>query len=256
MNPNKKDRIKNSSQEVYSHKLSPIISYIFELRKRLIICTSSIVAFSSVAYFYSQIKLKFILDPLTKQTDKIIYINLPEAFLTHVKVAIFSGICLSVPIIITQAWLFISPGLYKRERKAFLMFAFLSPLLFLSGAMLAYYVVCPMAWNFFLQFQLNTNQLKIVCEPRMSDYVSLVTKLILSFGICFQLPLIIIILTKIRVLSIQKLKKSRKYVFLGIVIFSALFTPPDIISPISLIIPLYALYEISLLISKKMKSAS
>jgi sec-independent protein translocase protein TatC len=142
----------------------------------------------------------------------------------------------------------VGPGLYAHERKAIWPFLLTSPVLFLMGASLAYYMVCPWAWSFFLSFEIPTlqNGLSLQLEARMSEYLSLMIKLILAFGLCFQLPLVILGLSKLGILTLESLEGKRKYAFLIIVVIAAVLTPPDIISPLSLIIPLYTLYEISI----------
>jgi sec-independent protein translocase protein TatC len=179
---------------------------------------------------------------------RLIYTGLTEAFLTYLKIAFFGGFILAFPMILWQIWLFIGPGLYHHEKKLIWPFLITSPLLFFMGASLAYYVVCPWAWQFFLSFEMPiaTNGLSLQLEARMSEYLSLIIKLILAFGLCFQLPLLILGFANIGIITLESLKRKRKYAFLIIVVVAAIITPPDIISPLSLIIPLYTLYEISI----------
>jgi sec-independent protein translocase protein TatC len=164
----------------------------------------------------------------------------------------FGGFILTFPFIVWQLWLFVGPGLYDHERRAIWPFLLTSPLLFLMGASLAYYVVCPWAWQFFLSFEMRASStgLSLQLEARMSEYLALIMKLIMAFGICFQLPLFILGLFKLGIISLETLKRQRKYAFLIIVIVAAIITPPDIISPLGLILPLYALYEISITLVK------
>jgi sec-independent protein translocase protein TatC len=171
---------------------------------------------------------------------------------TYLKLAFFGGFILTFPFILWQLWLFVGPGLYDHERRAIWPFLLTSPLLFLMGASLAYYVVCPWAWQFFLSFEMpaSSTGLSLQLEARMSEYLALIIKLIMAFGLCFQLPLFILGLFKLGIISLEMLKRQRKYAFLIIVIVAAIITPPDIISPLSLIIPLYALYEISITLVK------
>ncbi len=168
--------------------------------------------------------------------------GLTEAFLTYLKISVVSGALLALPVILWQAWLFMRPGLHAHEKRTVHLIMIASPVLFLSGASLAYFVVCPLAWQFFLSFETPSLQL----APRMSEYLSLILKLITAFGICFQLPLVILGLFKIGFITLHTLTAKRKYAFLSIVIIAAILTPPDIISPLLLIVPLYGLYELSI----------
>jgi sec-independent protein translocase protein TatC len=231
----------------------PFLDHLIELRRRLIYSLLAFGMGAVVCYPLAPHIFKFLSEPLwhamgEEAGRRLIYTGLTEAFLTYLKLAFFGGFILAFPLILWQMWLFVGPGLYRHEKKLIGPFLILSPLLFAMGAGLAYYVVCPWAWQFFLSFELatETNGLALQLEARMSEYLSLMMKLILAFGLCFQLPIILFGLTKLGVLSLESLMRNRKYAFLSIVIVAAIMTPPDIISPLSLIIPLYSLYEISI----------
>lgn len=231
----------------------PFLEHLIELRLRLLY---ALVAFSvgvAICYPFAPLIFKFLSEPLWQAMGeeagrRLIYTGLTEAFLTYLKLSLFGGFILSFPLILWQLWLFVGPGLYDHEKTLIWPFLITSPLLFLIGASLAYYVVCPWAWQFFLSFErlVETNGLSLQLEARMSEYLSLIIKLILAFGLCFQLPLVILGLSSAGILSLESLKRKRKYAFLIIVVVAAVITPPDIISPLSLIIPLYTLYEISI----------
>ncbi|MBI2707791.1 MAG: twin-arginine translocase subunit TatC [Proteobacteria bacterium] len=231
----------------------PLLEHLIELRLRLIYAFLALSAGVVVSYPFSSLVFQFLTEPLwhamgEEEGRRLIYTGLTEAFLTYLKVSFFSGFIISFPFILWQAWLFVGPGLYENEKKTFWPVLMASPLLFLMGASLAYYGVCPWAWKFFLSFEMppSSHGLSLQLEARMSEYLSLILKLILAFGLCFQLPLVLLSLSKIGVVSLESLKRNRKYAFLIIVVISAIITPPDIISPLSLIIPLYTLYEISI----------
>lgn len=231
----------------------PFLQHLIELRLRLIYALLALGLSVAVCYPFAPQIFKFLIEPLwqamgEEEGRRLIYTGLTEAFLTYLKLAFFGGFILAFPMILWQLWLFIGPGLYDHEKKLIWPFLIASPLLFLMGASLAYYVVCPWAWQFFLSFEISaaTGGLPLQLEARMSEYLSLIIKLILAFGLCFQLPLLILGLANIGILSLDGLKRKRKYAFLIIVVIAAVITPPDIISPLSLIIPLYTLYEISI----------
>ncbi|MBS0272016.1 MAG: twin-arginine translocase subunit TatC [Proteobacteria bacterium] len=234
-----------------------LLEHLIELRHRLIYSLLALVGGIAICYPFTPTLFQFLTEPLwhamgAEAGRRMIYTGLTEAFLTYLKLACFSGFALVFPFIFWQIWLFVGPGLYDHERKAIWPALIASPLLFLAGASLAYYVVCPWAWQFFLSFELPTSSqgLSLQLEARMSEYLSLILKLMLAFGLCFQLPLLLFGLTKLGFLTLETLERKRKYAFLIIVIVAAIITPPDIISPLSLIIPLYTLYEISIILVK------
>lgn len=231
----------------------PLLEHLIELRRRLLYCLLILGIGVATCYPLAPHIFQFLTDPLwhalgEDPSRRLIYTGLTEAFMTYLRVAFVSGFILTLPFLLWQGWLFIGPGLYDYEKKSIWPFLLGSPLLFLMGASLAYYVVCPWAWEFFLSFELPSSPggLSIQLEARMGEYFSLILKLIMAFGICFQLPLILVGLATIGIVTLEGLKRNRKYAFLIIVIIAAIITPPDIISPLSLIIPLYTLYEISI----------
>jgi sec-independent protein translocase protein TatC len=233
----------------------PFLDHLIELRRRLIYALLALSLGIAICYPLAPSIFQFLCEPLwhamgEESGRRLIYTGLTEAFVTYLKLAFFGGFILSFPLILWQLWLFVGPGLYDHEKKFIWPFLIASPLLFLMGAALSYYVVCPWAWEFFLSFEMpaTSHGLSLHLEARMSEYLTLVIKLILAFGLCFQLPLVLLGLCHIGVLSPESLKRHRKYAFLIIVIVSAIITPPDIISPLSLIIPLYSLYEISIIL--------
>lgn len=233
----------------------PLLEHLIELRKRLIYCLATFFVAFLISYHFAADIFSFLVQPLSnllqgQEGRRMIYTGLTEAFLTYLSVSFFTALFLTLPLILWQLWKFIAPGLYRNEKTVFSSFFFATPVLFFAGAAVAYYVVCPMAWEFFLSFETTTGPLPVQLEARVGEYLSLVLKLVFAFGLSFQLPVILVLLAKVGVLSSGQLASKRKYAFLSIVIFAAVITPPDIISPISLIIPLYALYEISLILVK------
>lgn len=204
--------------------------------------------------------IAFLAAPLIKLQSKntsfkFIYTKLTEAFITECKVAIIFGIFFSLPVIFYHIYMFLAPGLYKNERRAVVPYLFFSPLLFLLGVILVYYVIMPISWRFFLIFQGSSLTMPLNLEAKISEYIELVTELFLAFGLAFQLPVIINLLVKFQLVSINSLCRVRRYVIVFIFILAAILTPPDVISQILLALPLILIYEVSIYFSKKIKNA-
>jgi sec-independent protein translocase protein TatC len=179
----------------------------------------------------------------------MIYTGLTEAFLTYVKVAFWAGTFLTFPFVASQLWMFIAPGLYRKEKQAFLPFLIATPVLFFLGAAMAYYVVFPLAWKFFVSFETpgGPGMLPIQLEARVAEYLSLVMKLLFAFGLAFQLPVALTLMGRVGLISAEQLSKNRRFAIVGVFAGAAVITPPDIISQITLAIPILVLYEISII---------
>lgn len=234
-----------------------LTNHLTELRRRLIYSISAFIILSLLCYQFAQEIYSFLVRPLADvfkgEERRLIYTGLTEAFITYMKLALFAGGFLSFPVVATQIWIFVAPGLYKNEKKVFLPFLLATPALFLLGAAFVYYFVIPVAWRFFVGFEvfpMQNNGLPIQLEARVGEYLSLIMTLIFSFGICFQMPVILVLLSKIGILSYHSLVSKRRYAIVIIFVIAALLTPPDIISQFMLAIPLLALYEISALLVK------
>jgi sec-independent protein translocase protein TatC len=229
----------------------PLMHHLLELRKRLIWTALVFAVTTTIAYYFSEPLYGFLTKPLASAgSQRLIYTGLTEAFMTYLKIALFAGGALTVPFILLQVWLFIAPGLYGTERRAIAPFFFFAPVLFGAGAALAYGVVIPLAWQFFLSFQHTdpVNGLPIMLEARVGEYLSLTTTLMMAFGFAFQLPIILGVLGRLGIVKATQLARFRKWAVVFILIVAAILTPPDILSQSSLAIPLYALYEISILL--------
>ena len=241
------------------------ISHLTELRQRLINSLIFLAVFFVICYYFSEYIYGFLVDPYAQAVKndgverRLIFTALQETFLTYLKVSFFAAIFITSPIILIQIWKFIAPGLYENEKTAILPYLILTPILFLLGGMLVYYLIMPLAIKFFLSFEssgINTN-LPIQLEAKVNEYLSLVMKLIFAFGLSFQLPILLSLLARVGFIDSKFLKKRRKYVVVIIFAAAALLTPQDPITQIGLAIPLFILYELSIysvkIIEKKIK---
>lgn len=250
---------KNNEKNKVNEKKLTILLHLKEFRRRALLSLLFFGAAFIFTYTFSKEIYDFLLVPLRDTmrisggTNRVIYTSLSDGFMTYIKTAMFSAVFLSMPFFLLQIWFFISPGLYKKEKKFIIPMVFSSIALFLTGAVIAYYVVIPTVWKFFLSFQtpaIEGTALPIELETQITTYFSLITKMINSFGLIFQLPIMIISLIKFKVINLDILRKGRKYFFLASFVLGALLTPPDLISQMILAIPLYLLYELSIKISK------
>ncbi len=231
----------------------PLLQHLTELRKRLLWSIVIMAAGMGVAYLFVDPIYGFLVKPLAHSmgpgdSHRMIYTSLTEAFFTSMKVSFFAGLFLTFPFLLWQVWLFIAPGLYKNERKAFLPFLIATPVLFFIGGAILYYLVLPMAWPFFLGFQTTSAEtgLPIQLEARVSEYLDFVMSLVFAFGLCFQLPILLALMGKAGMITAADLSKRRKYAIVIIFVVAAILTPPDILSQILLAVPLLILYELSI----------
>ena len=231
------------------------VSHLVELRQRLINSFIFLVVFFVICYFFSEYIYGFLVEPYAQAVKddgsqrRLIFTALQETFLTYLKVSFFASFFITSPFILIQIWKFIAPGLYEDEKSAIMPYLVLTPILFLLGGMLVYYLIMPLAIKFFLSFEssgLNT-ALPIQLEAKVNEYLSLVMKLIFAFGLSFQLPVVLSLLARIGVVDSQFLKQRRKYVVVIIFAAAAILTPPDPVTQIGLAIPLLLLYELSII---------
>lgn len=232
---------------------APLLEHLTELRRRLIISAATILVLTVVCFGFADFLFDLLLGPFKRAVPDIedvqlIYTAPQEFFFTKVSLALFGAIFLSFPVVATQIYLFVAPGLYKKERFAFLPYLIATPLFFLLGALMVYFAVLPLAMNFFLGMQWGgPGSVTITMQTRVSEYLGLAMTLILAFGVCFQLPVILTLLAQIDLVHVESLRKGRRYAIVAIVALAALFSPPDPFSQIGLAIPMLLLYELAIL---------
>ena len=230
-------------------KKQPFLSHLEELRKRLITCAIAVGIGFVISYIFAERLFQILVRPLTRvmpEGDRLIFTNLPEMFLTHLKTAFVCGILLTAPVIFHQLWLFIAPGLYQHEKKYAIPFVVFSTILFVGGALFGYFVVFPFGFKFFLGFADEYVQ----ALPSVKQYFSFSIKLLFAFGIVFELPVVAFFLSKMGIVTPEFLKKKRKYALLLTFVLAAILTPPDVITQLMMAGPLILLYEIGILVAR------
>lgn len=230
---------------------APLLDHLIELRSRLLKCVIALFLGFILCFAFSEQLFAILVHPLKEAFGpaggKLVYTKLYEAFFVQVKVAIFGSFFLSFPIIANQLWAFVAPGLYAKEKRALLPFLLATPMLFLAGASLAYFVVMPTAFHFFLGFQGNSSGLQIEALPSADAYLGLVMQFVLAFGISFLLPVLLMLLNRAGIVSRAQLVGLRRYMIVAAFIVAAVITPPDVVSQLMLAVPMILLYEFTLL---------
>jgi sec-independent protein translocase protein TatC len=227
------------------------MDHLVELRGRLIRSVIALLLAFGVCFYFAEHIFSFLVQPLVRAfgpgEGRLVYTKLYEAFFVEVRVAFFAAFFVAFPIIANQIWAFVAPGLYAKERRAFLPFLVATPVLFTLGGALAYYVVMPTAFKFFLGYQGDIGGIEQEALPAVGEYLSLVMHFILAFGIAFLLPVLLMLLERAGLVTRQQLAKGRRYAILVAFVIAAVATPPDVLSQFMLAVPLILLYELSLI---------
>ena len=240
-------------------KPMPLLDHLIELRRRLLWSAVTFLLAFFVCYYFSQHIYGFLARPLADalaskpgSNRALIYTQLYEAFFTYLRVAFFGAAFISFPVVATQLWVFVAPGLYRSEKRAIAPFLVATPVLFVMGAALAYYFVFPFAWRFFISFETADSAAGIPIQlmPKVGEYLDLVMKLIFAFGVAFQLPVALALLAKVGIVSSKGLKRYRRYAYVGMFIIAAVLAPPDVITQCGLAGPLILLYEVSIIAAR------
>lgn len=255
-----------SEEDELNASKAPLIDHLIELRRRLMWALAAIFLAFVICFWFAKPIYNLLLWPyrLAAGVDapiELIYTAPQEFFFTQVKLALFGAIFIAFPVIASQLYMFVAPGLYRKERKAFLPFLIATPILFLIGAALVYFAAMPLAMRFFLSMQETGDQpVQILLTAKVSEYLSLIMTLILAFGICFQLPILLMLLARAGIVTSTTLKHYRRHAILGVFLAAALLTPPDPVSQLALAVPTLLLYEISIfavkMVEKKRAAAS
>ena len=226
----------------------PLLEHLTELRRRLLWSLATLIVFFFVCFAFAKDIFAVLVQPLIKAGQgKLIYTDVFEAFFTQVKVSLFAALMLSFPVIATQLWRFVAPGLYAKEKKAFLPFLLATPLFFAAGASFAYFIAMPWALQFLLSYQGDVGGVSQEALPAVGNYLTFVTRFLFGFGAAFLLPILLMILERAGIVTREQLARSRRYAIVGSAAVAAVLTPPDVVSMLMLLVPLYGLYEFAIL---------
>ena len=227
---------------------APLLDHLLELRRRLLMAFAALAVAFGICLYFARPIFAFLVQPLLRAGQgKLIYTQIFEAFFVEIKVAFFAAMMLAFPVIANQIWQFVAPGLYKNEKRALLPFLFATPILFLAGASMAYYVAIPVALHFLLGFQGNLGGVQQEALPAVGNYLSFVMQFLFGFGLSFLLPVLLMLLERAGIVTRKQLVGSRRYAIVGAFAIAAVLTPPDVGSQLLLAVPLVILYELALI---------
>jgi len=262
---NEDDKDENSQDENSQDETSaPLLDHLIELRSRLIRSFIYIIIIFSVCLFFADEIYNFLAQPFVDvalehgKSPTMIFTGLQDKFFVNIKISFYLALCISFPLVANQIWKFIAPGLYRNEKKAFLPFLLGTPILFIMGASVAYYLVIPNAWGFFMSYEVGTgevladalgssDQLKIQSLPAVKEYLSLTILLMFAFAVTFQLPVLLLLLARVGIVTADGLAAKRRYMIVGAFAFAAVMTPPDLFSQVGLGVSTLLLYELSII---------
>ncbi|WNO54909.1 twin-arginine translocase subunit TatC [Stakelama saccharophila] len=227
---------------------APLLDHLIELRRRLLYCIAALLLTFIASYAFAEQIFAFLVQPLVHAgQEQIIFTQIFEAFFVRIKVAFFAALMLSFPVIANQLWQFVAPGLYRREKRALLPFLLATPLLFLLGAAMAYYIAVPVALHFLLSYQGNFGGIDQKALPSVGNYLDFIMQFLFAFGIAFLLPVLLMLLERAGIVTRAQLKSARRYAIVGAFAISAVLTPPDVGSQLLLALPLVGLYELGII---------
>src|SRR4051794_33871430 len=226
----------------------PLLAHLIELRRRLLWCLATLVVTFFICFHFASDIFAILVQPLLRAGQgKLIYTDIFEAFFAQVKVSLFAALMLAFPVIATQLWRFVAPGMYAREKKAFLPFLLLTPVFFAGGACFAYFVAMPWALRFLLSYQGDVGGIQQEALPGVGNYLTFVCRFLFGFGAAFLLPILLMILERAGIVTREQLARSRRYAIVASAGVAAVLTPPDVVSMLLLLVPLYSLYELAIL---------
>ena len=227
---------------------APLLDHLIELRRRLLWCVATLAAAFFVCLYFARPIFAILVQPLLAAGQgKLIYTDIFEAFFVEVKVAFFAALMISFPVLATQIWRFVAPGMYLKEKKAFLPFLLMTPFFFAAGASFAYFLAMPWALHFLLSYQGNVGGVTQEALPGVGNYLSFTMRFLFGFGVAFLLPVLLMVLERAGIVTREQLAKSRRYAIVASAAVAAVLTPPDVVSMLLLLVPLYGLYEFAIL---------
>jgi sec-independent protein translocase protein TatC len=226
---------------------APLMEHLVELRRRLLWCLAALAAAFFICLYFAREIFGVLVQPLLEAGQgKLIYTDIFEAFFVEVKVALFAALMITFPVLATQLWKFVAPGLYAKEKRAFLPFLLMTPFFFGAGAAFAYFAAMPWALRFLLGFQGDVGGVTQEALPAVGNYLSFSTRFLFGFGVAFLTPVLLMILERAGLVTREQLARSRRYAIVACAVVSAVLTPPDVVSQLMLLVPLYLLYELAL----------
>ena len=226
----------------------PLLDHLIELRSRLLWSFLALAIAFGISLYFARPIFGFLVQPLLASGQtKLIYTAIFEAFFVEIKVAFFAASFFSFPVFATQLWRFVAPGLYNKEKRAFLPFLLATPVLFIIGASMAYFMAIPVALEYLLGFGGSVGGVEQQALPGVDNYLNFVMKFIFGFGISFLLPVLLMLLERAGIVTLEQLKSARRYAIVGAFAIAAVLTPPDVVSQLLLAIPLCILYELALI---------